>query len=820
MLKNFLIVAWRNLIRNRTISIINIAGLAIGLAVCGLIYEYNRFEVSYDKFNTNADRLYRVTLASTEADASKHASATNHPAVGPAMKSDFPEVEDFVRLARSSLFATSVTLSTTGSDGNLISFNEEQMFLADAAFFKLFSYPLLEGDPVTALAQPKSIVITQSISRKFFGGESALGKTLSVNRDVNLTVTGVMKDIPTNSHLDFNVLISFSTVGEKWGYDQWRWPEFYNYVLLKQGVRTNEITHKFPAFVDKYLGDVKREYKWDIQMALQPVTSIHLQSNLALEQSANGSERIVYFLGALGVFILIVAWINYINLSTAKSLERSKEVGLRKVVGASKVQLVVQFFFDALLVNTFSLLLAIFILSLTMPWFETLVGKAISSTLYSNGWLADPQLWLIALGVLFAGTLLVGAYPALLLSSFNPAQVLKGKFSKSSSGEFLRKGLVSFQYAMSLFLIAGTIAMYKQLHFMQNQNLGYTKDQVLVVKSPAVFDSTVQHHVSWFKNSVNGLTEVNGVAASNGVPGRVLLWRNGARKVGLPREANFNCYQQTIDEDFISTFDIQVVAGKNLEAKDQFVFDRESKILINETMSRKLGFGKPEDALNEKVTFGMGPREQLGEVVGVLKDYHQVSLRESFEPMMYVIPSFFSWNYISINLKGENAATTITAVKNFYNQAFPNNAFEYFFLDEYFNKQYESDVKIGKIFGIFTGLAIVIACLGLLGLSIFAVAHRTKEAGIRKVLGASVLAILSLFTRDFIKLLAIAYVVAIPLVYYAIDQWLSSFAFHIAPGWEIFVLPMIALLLISIVTVGVICMRAATGNPTAALRQD
>lgn len=820
MLKNFLIVAWRNLVRNRIVSVINIAGLAIGLTVCGLIYQYIRFEVSYDKFNVNADRLYRVTLSNTDADASNHASATNHPATAPALKNDFPEIESFSRFSRTDIFVNSITLSRVDPNGNVTSFNEEKMFLVDTAFLTMFSYPMVEGNPTTALVKPNSIVLSQKVSRKFFGEESPIGKTITINRRINLTVTGVMRDIAENSHLSFNALVSFSSVGEKWGYDQWRWPEFYNYILLKPGVDAAALEKKLPQFVDKYLGDVKREYKWNIRMSLQPVTSIHLKSNLALEQSTNGSERVVYFLALLGVFILVVAWINYINLSTAKSLERSKEVGLRKVVGASKTQLVLQFFFDALLVNALSLAFAIGFLSMAMPAFEELVQKNISVTLYPNGWLADPKLWVIAFFVLLAGTTVVGFYPALLLSSFNPAQVLKGKFSKSSTGEFLRKGLVSFQYAMSIFLIAGTIAMYRQLSFMQNQDLGYSKDQILIVKTPAVFDSTIQHHVSWFKNAVSQIREVNSTSVSNGVPGKVLFWRNGIRKINQSREANFNCYQLSIDEDFLETFGIKLIAGQKLGTKDLFIYDKPARILINETMSRKLGYAQPEDALHEKVAFGMGPREQQAEIVGVIKDYHQVSLREAYEPTMYIIPSLYSWNYISLNLQSKNIASTVDAIKKQYDQAFPNNAFEYFFLDEYFNRQYESDVQIGKIFGIFTGLAIVIACLGLLGLSIFAVTHRTKEVGIRKVLGASVMAILGLFTRDFVKLLLVAYIIAIPVIYYAINQWLDTFAFHISPGWEVFAVPLAALWLISLTTVGIICLRAAMANPVVALKQE
>ncbi|MBL0739817.1 ABC transporter permease [Chryseolinea lacunae] len=820
MIRNYLIVAWRNLVRNRVFSTINVVGLAIGLSVCGLIYQYIQFERSYEVFNPNADRLYRVTLSNLDADHSQHESATNHPATAPAMKADFPEVEAFSRLARTNFFISSVTLSTQDKSGNAVAFNEEKMFLADAPFLTMFSYPMLQGNPATALKEPNSVVIAESVAKKFFGNEPALGKQLSLNRELNLNVTGVMKDIPQNSHLSFNVLVSFSSLGEKWGYDQWRWPEFYNYVLLKPGINAAAFENKFPAFVDKYLGDVKREYKWDIRMALQKVPSIHLMSNLALEQDTNGSERIVYFLGLLGIFVLVVAWINYINLSTAKSLERSKEVGLRKVVGASKRQLVVQFFFDAFLVNAMAMLLAAAILLVTMPLFEQLVEKQISAVLYQQGLLANPGILILAAIILLAGTLLVGAYPALMLSSFNPAQVLKGKFYKSASGQWLRKGLVSFQYVLSIFLIAGTITMYRQLSFMQNQDLGYAKDQVLVLKTPAVFDSTIMTHITWFKGELGQLASVKNASVSNGVPGRVLLSRNGIRKLSQGPESDFNCYQKSIDDNFLSTFGIGLVAGRGFTDKDLFVYDKEAPILINELMSRKLGYAKPEDAVNEKVAFGMGPREQHGEIVGVIKNYHQVSLHENYEPMMFIQPEFFSWNYISVHLEAGNMTASIDAVKKLYDEAFPNNAFEYFFLDEYFNRQYNSDVRLGAVFGIFTGLAIVIACLGLLGLSIFAVVHRTKEVGIRKVLGASVPTILALFSRDFIKLLLVAYVVAIPFVYFGVNRWLSDFAFHISPGWDVYLVPLVILALISITTVGFICFRAATANPTQSLRQE
>ena len=825
MLKSYLVVAWRNLIRNRVFSLINIVGLAIGLTVCALIYQYVKFEESYDRFHAKADRIFRVALANN-TPTGMDKTAVNHPSVGPALEKDFPEVEASTRFVRTTLFVNSMTLSYDRPGANPLAFSEEKMYLADASFFTIFSFPLLEGDPETALKEARSVVISEQMRKKFFGDTPALGKQLNLNRELNLTVTGVMEDVPENSHLQFEVLISFSTLGENWGNDIWRWPEFYNYVLLRPGADAQALEKKLPAFVTKYLSDVMLEYKWKISMFLQPITSIHLTSHLKLEQDVNGSERMVYFLSLLGIFILIIAWINYINLSTAKSLERSKEVGLRKVVGAGKGQLVTQFFFDALLVNAVALVLSLLLLLIALPYFESIVGKDITSILYHDGVIGNRSVWIVAASVLIAGTLLVGAYPALLLSSFNPAQVLKGKFYKSSSGIVLRRVLVSFQYVVSIVLIAGTIIIYRQLSYMQHQDLGYSKDQVLVLKSPAVYDSTLGSKIEYFKNRLSQLPGIGPIANSSGIPGQVLGDRNGMRKENQHQEDNILSFQQTIDDNFLKTFEIDLVAGRNLTNTDRFIFEDKdnpnllSQVLVNEEACHKLGFANPEDALHEKVLFAMGPKDHLAEIVGVVKNYHQVSLKEGYDPMMFFYPSYDDWRYFSIQTQTLNLGQTLPEIKEIYSQAFPNNAFEYFFLDEFFDKQYQGDVQFGTIFGTFTVLAIVIACLGLFGLSVFAVTQRTKEVGIRKVLGASVSAILILFSSDSVKLLMVAYLLAIPLIYVGGSNWLTNFAFHVSVGWEAFIIPPLFLLLISAGTISFICMKAAVANPTTSLRHE
>ncbi|HEX5170469.1 MAG TPA: ABC transporter permease, partial [Cyclobacteriaceae bacterium] len=695
MLKNYFVVAFRNLVRNRTVSLINIGGLAIGLLVCAFIYQYVHFELSYDKFQVNGGRLFRVALENT-ISGRPSPSATNHPAVGPAMERDFPEVETSTRFVRASFFVNTLTVSYQGRDGQLKTFVEDGMYIADTPFLTMFSYPLLEGDPSTALKQPRSVVISESMKQKYFGDEPAMGKEISLNRELSLVVTGVMKDIPTNTHLSFTSLMSFSTLGDNWGNDQWRWPEFYNYVLLKPGSNPVALQEKLPAFVDKYLGDVKKEYKWKIRMFLQPVGDIHLTSHIGIEQDVNGSRQTVSFLILLGAFILLVAWINYINLSTAQSLERSKEVGLRKVIGASRSQLVIQFFFDALLLNALATIAAVILFATLAPYFEALVGKDLSAGNYISGGLAGALPWLVGMGVLIMGTFVIGAYPALLLSSFNPSLVLKGKFSRSGPGTLLRKLLVSFQYVLSILLMAGTVTIYQQLSYMQNQDLGYNKDQMLVLKSPAVYDSTIASRVRYFKDRLSQVPAVHHTSSSSGIPGYFLTERNGIRRENQQSEDDILAYQQSIDEDFLETFDIPMLAGRALTLADAFTYNKPTQIVINEELSQRMGFASPDEALSTKITFGMGPNLQHAEIVGVIRNYHQVSLKDGYQPIMYFLSTDGDQRYFTVHTGVRDIATTLSAIKEAYMTAFPNNAFEYFFLDEYFNKQYQGDVRIAS----------------------------------------------------------------------------------------------------------------------------
>jgi putative ABC transport system permease protein len=826
MLKNYWMVAWRNLVRNKLFSFINIAGLAIGLSVCLLIYQYVQFEQSYDRFHKNAGQIYRVPITYPKSTSLSAGTATNHPAVGPAMKADFPEVEEFARLGRATLFGNAWSLSYEDGAGKVLTFNEEKIYIADASFMTLFSFPLVEGSVEHALKESGSIVVTETVARKYFGPGPALGKELKLNREGSFKVTGVLKDLPENSHLQFDILVSFAELGERWGYEVWGWPEFYNYILLAPGADPAALEAKLPAFVEKYVGDRMRQYNLISAFHLQPLASIHLTSRYGQEQDTNGSDRTVYFLTLLAVFILVIAWINYINLSTAKSLERSKEVGVRKVAGASKRQLVLQFFFDAFLVNLLAVLVAALIVPLSMPLLANVVGKDISSFMYAQGLWNDLSFWFIVPGAFILGVVLVGLYPAFVLSSFRPVQVLKGKFHKSPSGIVIRKSMVAFQYILSVFLIAGTVTIYRQLAYMEAIDPGYAKDQILVLKSPAVFDSTAKTRIDHFRNELKRLPAVTQVSASTDIPGSPITDRNSLRRHDQEQSESFVTSIQSVDLDFIKTFDLDLVAGRTfIEGEemgrgDEVAETAEVRVMINEEAAKLLGYTKPEEALHQKISFSFGQGPHPAEVIGVLKNYHQLSLKDKFRPILYILPGWTNWRYISIRLDTRNLPQTLEAIEKTYLSSFQYNALEYFFLDDHFDKQYKADEQFGIIFTTFTLLAILVACLGLLGLSIFAITQRTKEIGIRKVLGASFSMILLLFSKDSVRLLIISYILAAPLVYFVADNWLNNFAFHITPGWEIFALPLVLLLLISVGTICVVCLRTALMNPATSLRHE
>lgn len=818
MLKSYITIAFRNIFRNKVYSAINITGLAIGMAACFFIFLYVRFEKSYDRFHKNADRLYRIPMS---FNGSGNGIATTHPAVGPAMKAEFPEVVEFARLAKPTIFSHTSTMWYTNEKGQKKIFNEANFYIADASFLTMFSFPFIAGNPAKALEAPATIVISESTAKKYFGTSNALDKVLVIN-EMPLKVTGVFKDVPPNSHLKFDMLISFTTAGEKWGYTEWGWPEFYNYVMLAPGADPKKVEARLPAFTQKHLAAKMKEFNFKAKLFIQPVTDIHLRSTFNGEPEPTGSEKTVYFLSILGILTLVIAWINYINLSTAKSMERAREVGLRKVAGATRAQVIAQFIFESFLVNCFALLISILLILAFAPLFDQITGKKISAGFLSSGLLGMWKFWLIALLIFIAGAIQVGIYPAILLSVFKPALVLKGKFLRSNNGIMVRRILVSGQFVLSILLIAGTIIVYRQLSFMRNQQLGYNINQIAVVKAPAVFDSTFNAKANGFKTALQQNPNIKNIAPSTEIPGKNITARNTVRRINQEKAEGFASDLIAIDHDFVPTYQMQLAAGDNFpdQPSGNIYATLKTKALVNEEMVKILGYSSNKEILHQNILFVSWFGDINCEVTGVLKNHHQRSLKDPIRPMLYFQNDTHIWAYFSVSMNTKSAGKTLDFIKAQYDKFFPGNAFESFFLDEYFNSQYQEDEQFGDIFVLFTVLAIIIACLGLIGLSTFAIKLRTKEIGIRKVLGATVQGIVYLFFRDFIKLVCIAAVIAVPVVYFAASKWLSNFAFHIQIGWLVFILAPALLITLAFVTVSIQSVRAALSNPVKALRTE
>lgn len=820
MFRNYLKIAFRNLLKNKVYSLINIFGLAIGMAACFFIFQYVRFELSYDKFHQNADNIYRVPIT-YDGGFSKGTNVANHPAVGPAMKAEFPEVIAQTRVVSCNVFAKTITLAYDDGRGDVKRFNESKVFCVDPSFLTMFSFPFIEGNPASALNEPLSVVLTESMAKKYFGNTNALNKTITFI-DVPLKVTGIVKDVPENSHIKFDVLVPFDLKEKNFGITEWGWPEFYNYVQLAPGTDPKKVAAKFPAFVQNHLGSRMKELNFSVKFSLQPVTDIHLKSNNSQELEVNGSERTVYFLSIMGIFIIIIAWINYINLSTAKSMERAREVGLRKVVGATRLQLAIQFIFESFILNFIALIIAALVVLISTPSFDQFIGKHIGAAFFSSGLWHQWSFWGLFFAVFIAGALQVGAYPAFILSSFKPIVVLKGKFLAARGGISLRKALVAFQFILSILLIGGTLVVYRQLSYMRNEELGYNKDQILVVKPPAVSDSSFNSKVEYFKAELTKNPAIASMAPSADIPGKRIAARNGVRKVNEDKKQNFVINLLEIDKDFVPTYQMKLAAGTNLPENETVnIFEtKRGKVLVNEALVAALGYKNNEAALHQEVLFTSWFGDITCEIIGVVKNYHQRSLKEQYGSTLFYYNSVSPWNYFSIRMNTKDVAKNLAYIEAQYNRIFPGNAFESFFLNEYFNRQYQADQQFGNVFGLFTMLAILVACLGLIGLSTYAIKMRTKEIGIRRVLGATTHGIVYLFSKDFIKLVGIAAVIAIPIVYIVADQWLSNFAFHIRLSWFIFVAPPLLLIVLSLLTIGWQSFKAALANPVNSLRND
>jgi putative ABC transport system permease protein len=821
MIRNLFLTAIRSLKKNKFFSFLNILGLAIGMAVFLLIAQYVWFERSYENFVTDAARIYRLTLASYQNGDLVISSAENYPGAGPALKNEFPEVEAYARLYNMG-YKNNVIITHEDAKPDPIAFKHRRFLYADSSFLPLMNYEMVHGNVNTALAEPFTAVVSEDYAKRYFGDEDPIGKSLRLqDDDFNnelVKVTGVVRNPPANTHLKFDVLFSYKTLFTRFEralsrYDQtWERKDMYTFIKLRSGTDPKVLEAKFPTIVDKYSPGLKERNRRDV-LALQPLKDIHLTSNLAEEFETNGDKRIVNFLTIIGIFVIIIAWINYVNLSTAKALERAKEVGVRKVMGALKFQLVRQFLVEAGLINLLSIALAVGVVALVLPYFNGLSGLALNLS-----YLIQPWFLILLLILVVTGTLLSGFYPAVVLSSFRPVVVLKGKLKNSFGGIILRKGLVVVQFMASVALIAGTLIVYQQLDFMMNRDIGMNIDQVLCVERPGISPrdrNAFNSAIDVFRDELKKHSDVQAVATSLTIPGKQREYKSGLKKYGAPDDQAVTIRANSMDYDFLEVFKMKIIAGRTFS--EQYTDDPDTSILITESAARLIGFAKPEDAIGQTVTLTQWGWSPI--IVGVVNDYHQVSLKKALDPSIFFC-SKYGGEFYSIRVKTDDLQGSIAQVKQSWEKAFPGNPFDYFFLDDYFNQQYENERKFGKLFTVFASLAMIVGCLGLFGLSAYTATQRTKEIGIRKALGSTDQGIFVLLSTEYVKLVFVSIVISVPLVWYFMLSWIQTFPYKIDISPFTFAIAGLVVLVVSIVTVSFQTVKAARTNPVDSLRYE
>lgn len=792
---------------HKAYSAINILGLGIGIASCVLILQYVTYELSYEHFQVNKDRIYRVQQDRYDNGKLSTQWAAGAFGVGNAFKDAIPGIEDYVKVVSNSDVTTEVGNQPLKID---------QVFFASKSFFNIFTYPLIAGDKNTALKEPNTAALSETTARKIFGTSDVIGKRLQLNGNSGYSITAVFKDPPGNAQLKPNLLLSYATF-VKMTTDSsgngpetaWEWDGCLTYLLLRKDANPKVVEKKFVPIAEKFVGADMKKYNSAVIYKLQPLTDIHLYSHYMMEPGETGNGKTVYLLLGIAFFIVIIAWVNYINLATARAMTRAREVGVRKAIGSQRRQLVFQFLSESAMMNGIALLLAILIVMIAIPGFNTLSGQKLSFTLFTKY-----QFWLSLAGLFIAGVFLSGLYPAFVLSGFKPIEVLKGNMGGTKQSAVLRKSLVVFQFAASLFLLIGTVTVYRQIQYMRNQALGLNINLTLVVNRPIVgIDSTFPKKMAAFKDELSQNTSIKDITVSTSIPGEPVQWNAGGIKLVGADESTQKQYRVIgVDYDYMRTYGLKVIAGR---AFSKSFGSDDSAVIFNRKAIEQLGFNKPEEALNKRIDF-WGARYTI---IGVTENFHQQSLQDAYEPLILRLIRGVN-GYLSVKANGADARKTIDVVRTGWNKFFPGNTFDYFFLDEHFNDQYKADQRFGQVFGLFTSLAILVACLGLFGLASFTTIQRTKEIGIRKVLGASVVTILKLLYREFALLLLIAFVIATPIAWLAISNWLQGYAFRISVHWTYFVLPFLTIVVIALITVSFQSIKAALANPVKSLRSE
>jgi putative ABC transport system permease protein len=808
MIKNYLKIAFRSLQKNKGFTAINVFGLALGLATCLLIVFYVVDELSYDKYNVNVNRIYRVNEDLKLGDNKMQYAVCMAP-LAQTLKNDFPEVENTARLKNIGGMHV-----TKGAESIL----EYNALFADPSVFDVFTLPVIYGDKKTALIEPNTVVITENIAKKYFGRLNVVGENLIIDGNLQkpIKVTAVIENIPEQSHFRADFLVSMSSNPDSRSIE-WLRSDYNTYVLMRKDADYKKLEAKFPQFLRKYSGgQMQQELNMSyntfesngsfFRLNMIPLTDIHLHSNLTGELGINGSVQYIYIFSAIAIFILLIACVNFMNLSTARSANRAKEVGVRKVLGSARKHLIFQFLAESTMVTFIAVIIALAVAMMILPAFNHFADKNILVNLHTLIWLAPSAL----IAIVIIG-FLAGLYPAFFLSAFNPMQVLKGKISTGFKGGALRSFLVVFQFSISIFLIIGTLVINNQLHYIQNRDLGYNRNQVLIIKH--AFE--LGDHAKTFKQEIKQLPGVSNTTLSGYLPttsnrGTGIFYKEA---VADPKKSIFPQIW-SVDEDYIGTMSMKIKSGRDFSA--QMPSDSNA-IVINETAAKFLGFSDPVNKIVYRSSGGPNPTYKPYTIIGMVKDFNFSSLRNNISPVVMQLNTDNS--SLSIKVSTANIPALLSQIEGKW-KAFTPAHFQYAFMDQDFDAMYRSEQRIGTIFIAFTTLAIVIACLGLFGLAAFAAEQRTKEIGIRKVLGASIASIAGMLSKDFIKLICISIIISTPFSWYFMQQWLQDFAYRINIEWWMFVIAGLAALLIAFITISFQSIKAALANPVKSLRSE
>jgi putative ABC transport system permease protein len=803
MLRNYFTVAFRNISKDKFYSIINVFGLTLGIASCLFIAIYITDELSYDRFHSEAERTYRINEFILTEGSGERSSSVPFP-VGTTLAEDYsPMIETQVRL----FDFQSPTLLITERESKK-EFNEPNILFVDSTFFHVFDgYELIKGNKETALAKPHSVLLTESTAQRYFGNEDPMGKLLQLEGREELIVTGVMPNPPGNAHFSFDMLVSFSTLRSFFNGqypDTWYWNPCWTYIVLKDGVSPADLEKQFPAFIQKYFPEFIRA---ETKMTLQPLTDIHLKSDLEFEMQANSSEENIYVFSIIGLVILFIACMNFMNLSTARSAKRAKEVGLRKTLGSQRSQLVAQFLMESLIIALVAIVLSLLITVLGMPAFNDLAEKSISLEM-----LLHPVILTILAAIFLVVGIGSGLYPAFVLSSFVPIKVLKDASVKGGRGAMLRKTLVVAQFALSIIMIISTVIAIDQLNFLRKSDTGFNPEQVLYISSLRT-PITQTYHA--FKKEMENRPDVESVTGILDVLGSKHQGDN-FRFEGMDKSKLFSV--MWVNHDFFKTFGLDMAAGRPF--METMTTDDSLTLIVNEALAKQFNW-TPEEAIGRSFEY----QRFKGEIVGVVEDFNFVSKHKRIEPLVIQLRSNpnhfnFSLKYVALKLNTTDLRSTVEAIEEKWKTLAPGRPFDYFFLDQELDKLYKDEEKLSKVAGIFSVLAVIVACLGLFALASFMTEERKKEIGIRKVMGGSVSQIVFLLSRDFSGLIALAFVIACPLAWYAIHAWLNNFAFHVEVSWVIFVSVGVVTLLIALLTISYRALQAAYANPVKTLRHE